>query len=1368
MRTAETKATTSVNRNQTANPFFQMGNEGVFFSSTKADIQTKPFFDARGLSFEQGSAHAGHKNSTGPSVQTKVISIGMPDDRYEKEADKVADHVVQKLVSPEAVQTDEETEEKVIGDLDILKKPAIETDMLREKRQSEQVHRAAADTPDIPSLITPDAVGKVKSDHSSASVPAVQSKCMECALEDKLQKKEGEEEDEHPVISAKAETSDPVDTHNLQQQLSQTKGGGSTLAECTRTPMEDAFGTGFSGVKVHTGSHAVQMNKELHAQAFTHGSDIYFNEGKYSPASNEGRHLLAHELTHVIQQGGSDHSDAGNNPGQISKKSSVNADGFIQRLGFKDLKYASPLYWNYRVTRWVGGKAWEGLQGISEQGLASVHLLSPFVMNLGKDEFYDIRGKTSFNPGVHMWIYILNYFESNRTNRAPVKIKYGSLGGGTIIVEADSSYNFSTTGNFLIGIDHPAFKVDTKQQALALDISISNNKISGEIGVARDRSGDEMRAKKDMPFINYGGFKNRDLHNAVLGESYDGENFGVVVSNNSLVGGIILYQLGGFLDIQHQHKLLCILSIMDDQYDWLGELESKIKGTDAYTLNVGRTPGGLLSAESDEMKLDSRWIGEGFTLDGALRVVYSNKTIEIYGTAAYKSRRAEGSVTLAVLPEPKAQQLFIQHVPAVRTEDSAANIPGEDKGYPNDVLALTAWGDFRFKLIDKAKTLTGDASFAVSPDGYIVTAGQVKLQKDFILMDALARNYTLFEDEMSTKIYIGGVPVKLSLRGDIKAGYRIGPVAMYELMAGGTYSNHPKYASELCLSAKFEMPANMYIQLNLIAAAGINVGYKYLSITIVEVGGKLTARSDLNAYVNARPTIGIRREKDDEPEYCLSGKLYAGGELIVNLDTGLEISVFRKIKTDSGGEEKKPVAKKDSFASWSIGDFGFELGLDYTLGSSEKPEFTYSGGKFDKTGFLRALRRKGSKGKTSEPGPKGGFIQEGDQKGSVSEESIRDKEISEAGQPLGPFEIVEDFKMNGTSHKLFLVVSGTEGDPEIRIDMASDRDDLIKKIDEEITTLEKVRTSVLLILSGELTEDRLKKIQLSINRLMRIREKTEKVIASVTAKIDDPASPSDIAAPGFNTLDDEIGEFGDQFGVNDLGDKSGGSNDPGAVTEISTDKPPSGMEVILVLPPQKAVHLRLYRNMADKGLLQHRVEREDRDTNQQNVWDDNLQAGMPRGTFCQGRGFGLSVADIFRPYWSKQYLDASRKSRKKPRESSDIPRMQVDHVIEWQVRPLAGAAWLDQPWNFELMDASSNGSSGPKMRGNINKERSRLAKETGDEGWNTKDITFTRITVEGSGDAERWGFEEIEDGDHLDMYRILTGEIIDPEKEKTC
>ena len=64
--------------------------------------------------------------------------------------------------------------------------------------------------------------------------------------------------------------------------------------------MEPRFNSDFSQVRVHTGNEAVQMNRELGAQAFTHGSDVYFGPGK-APGNNE---LTAHELTHVVQQNG--------------------------------------------------------------------------------------------------------------------------------------------------------------------------------------------------------------------------------------------------------------------------------------------------------------------------------------------------------------------------------------------------------------------------------------------------------------------------------------------------------------------------------------------------------------------------------------------------------------------------------------------------------------------------------------------------------------------------------------------------------------------------------------------------------------------------------------------------------------------------------------------------------------------------------------------------------------------------------------------------------------------------------------------------------------------------------------------------------
>ncbi len=120
------------------------------------------------------------------------------------------------------------------------------------------------------------------------------------------------EEDENPVqMSSLVQSITPVvqrafqggenqTSGDLESRLHGSKGGGSPLAPEVQAFMQPRFGSKFNNVRVHTGGEAVQMSKELGAQAFTHGSDVYFGEGK-SPGNNE---LTAHELTHVVQQTG--------------------------------------------------------------------------------------------------------------------------------------------------------------------------------------------------------------------------------------------------------------------------------------------------------------------------------------------------------------------------------------------------------------------------------------------------------------------------------------------------------------------------------------------------------------------------------------------------------------------------------------------------------------------------------------------------------------------------------------------------------------------------------------------------------------------------------------------------------------------------------------------------------------------------------------------------------------------------------------------------------------------------------------------------------------------------------------------------------
>ncbi|MEK6749787.1 MAG: DUF4157 domain-containing protein, partial [Pseudomonadota bacterium] len=105
----------------------------------------------------------------------------------------------------------------------------------------------------------------------------------------------------------------PSTVHN---GIEQTRGAGSALSASTQHAMEEAIGADFSEVRVHTDNQAQAMNRQLQARAFTTGNDIYFNAGEYQPDAHEGRHLLAHELAHVVQQTGaqSAHDGGGASP----------------------------------------------------------------------------------------------------------------------------------------------------------------------------------------------------------------------------------------------------------------------------------------------------------------------------------------------------------------------------------------------------------------------------------------------------------------------------------------------------------------------------------------------------------------------------------------------------------------------------------------------------------------------------------------------------------------------------------------------------------------------------------------------------------------------------------------------------------------------------------------------------------------------------------------------------------------------------------------------------------------------------------------------------------------------------------------------
>ncbi len=96
-----------------------------------------------------------------------------------------------------------------------------------------------------------------------------------------------------------------VAPEGVERSIQQSRSGGAPLDASTRSKFEGAMGADLSGVRIHKDANADQLNRQVSAKAFTTGQDVFFSAGTYQPDSSAGQHLLAHELAHTVQQGGS-------------------------------------------------------------------------------------------------------------------------------------------------------------------------------------------------------------------------------------------------------------------------------------------------------------------------------------------------------------------------------------------------------------------------------------------------------------------------------------------------------------------------------------------------------------------------------------------------------------------------------------------------------------------------------------------------------------------------------------------------------------------------------------------------------------------------------------------------------------------------------------------------------------------------------------------------------------------------------------------------------------------------------------------------------------------------------------------------------
>ena len=162
---------------------------------------------------------------------------------------------------------------------------------------------------------TADRVMRMKSDdtlHRQPAVAPVQiqreaqpDEEVQAAPEDEVQRQGDEEEEQVQTKRGGSGVSGRMSPCTARQ-IRCLRGRGQPLSPGLRRYFEPRFGRGLSQVRIHTGREASSTATAIRARAYTLGADVVFAPGQYQPDSSRGRRLLAHELTHVIQQGRAD------------------------------------------------------------------------------------------------------------------------------------------------------------------------------------------------------------------------------------------------------------------------------------------------------------------------------------------------------------------------------------------------------------------------------------------------------------------------------------------------------------------------------------------------------------------------------------------------------------------------------------------------------------------------------------------------------------------------------------------------------------------------------------------------------------------------------------------------------------------------------------------------------------------------------------------------------------------------------------------------------------------------------------------------------------------------------------------------------
>ena len=819
-------------------------------------------------------------------IQPK-LNIGKPGDKYEVEADNVADQVVAKGKDPSTTFFDgtpaiqKQTEEVQQGQETLQEKPIAETitpvvqlkpEEELQQKEDEEIQKNSEEN---------DIQTKEASEQTiNETITPIQKQA-----EEEIQEKEEED-----VQEKEEETSQTVqmaggdENSSLENNLASSKGGGSPLESNTKNEMESGFGADFSNVRVHNDSNAVQMNQQLGSQAFTNGNDIYFNEGKYNPESDSGKHLLAHELTHTVQQGASKSANVqkaedtapATEPGMPTTVIDI-TNGLELSDDWLAYVEANPRTRNFDVQVKIGSQ-FTGTIKLKKLGTPAEGEKQKFELNsTSRDRHLDVQGMEFLNPlrtkGIHP-VLVLKAFGTDQ----------------------------QTTG--------------------FLSVRTSETVLGDVLGLIKE-------INKNLEAMSFLGLSPIEVAEGLENEYTNG---GVNFKANNLKANVDGYiEATGSMGITNSSFTFELNSNVD------------VAGLASGEFNLSRGEDGKLSGRAS--------IGADIAnVNANLTIEYDKGAVTIQGTGRMNSEKFSGEITLLVTDEAKSRQMMHAAL-GTETLDAEANAAtpatpevAVTKTKNNQVLA--GWGEVQATI---TPWLEGTAKVGIDSQGHVTIVGEIVVPNEIELMEQRGKKVDIFSVEIRAGYgipLVGQVFLFASIGMFANAGF--GPLVLKDVGFTGTYSTDPSVLQEFSITGTLGI--NAFAILGLEAEAGVGVtllGHDVKAGVNVTAAAGLRAYAEATPTFQYKESAAPEGGKVGESR--LKGHFEAAAQLFLQLSGALFYELDSPWWSPApDGREEYPLGEVQYPIGDSM---GIGADMDWLVGSNEVPELSFSPVEFDPDKF---------------------------------------------------------------------------------------------------------------------------------------------------------------------------------------------------------------------------------------------------------------------------------------------------------------------------------------------------------------------------------------------------------------------------------